>query len=192
VNPITHLLLSWGVANTLPNSTRRDRAIITLAGVASDVDGLGIVAEALTSKTQYPLLWWTEYHHILGHNILAAAIVTGIAALLSSSRLYTALLTCFTFHLHLLCDVVGARGPDGDQWPIPYLFPFSPSIQWTWHGQWSLNAWQNIVITVAAVATTVLLARRRGYSPLELVSTRANDLFVEAIRKRFPLKPGHA
>jgi len=192
MNPITHFLLSWGVANTLPNSTRRDRAIITLAGVAPDLDGFGIVAEVLTRKTQHPLLWWTDYHHILGHNILAAAVVTGIAAILGSSRLYTALLTCFTFHLHLLCDVVGARGPDGDQWPIPYLLPFSSSIQWTWHGQWALNGWQNIVITVAAVAATLLLARRRGYSPLEIVSTRANDVFVETIRKRFPLTPRNA
>ena len=192
MNPITHYLLSWNVANILPNSTRRDRAIITLAGVAPDLDGFGIVAEVLTRKTQHPLLWWSDYHHTLGHNILAAAVVTGIAALLGSSRFYTALLACFTFHLHLLCDVAGARGPDGYQWPIPYLLPFSSSIQWTWHGQWALNAWQNIVITVAATVATFLLARRRGYSPLEIVSTKANDVFVEAIRKHFPLTPGHA
>ncbi len=28
------------------------------------------------------------------------------------------LLVLFSFHLHLLGDLVGARGPDGDQWPI--------------------------------------------------------------------------
>jgi inner membrane protein len=187
MNPITHFLLSWGVANTLPHSTRRDRAIITLAGVAPDLDGLGIIADALTSQTQHPLHWWTDYHHTLGHNILAAAVVTVVGALLGSSRPSTAFLACLTFHLHLLCDVIGARGPDGDQWPIPYLLPFSSSVQWTWHGQWALNAWQNIAITVAAIVATFLLARRRGYSPLEMVSTKANDVFVQTIRKRFPL-----
>ncbi|MBM3845474.1 MAG: metal-dependent hydrolase [Verrucomicrobia bacterium] len=187
MNPITHFFLSWGVANALPNSTRRHRAIITLAGVAPDLDGLGIVAEVLTSKTQQPLHWWTDYHHVLGHNILAAIVVTSIAALLASSRVHTALLACLAVHLHLLCDVVGARGPDGDQWPIPYLLPFSSSVQWMWHGQWALNGWQNIAITIAAVGAAFVLARRRGYSPLEMVSTRANDVFVDAIRKRFPL-----
>jgi inner membrane protein len=143
MSPITHFLLSWGVANTLPNSSRRDRAIVTLAGVAPDFDGIGIVAEVLTRKTQHPLHWWSDYHHVLGHNVLVAAVVTGIAALLASSRRYTALLACLAFHLHLLCDVLGSRGPDGYQWPIPYLLPFSSSIQWTWHGQWALNAWPN-------------------------------------------------
>lgn len=190
MNPITHFLLSWGVANTLPHSTKRDRAIITLAGVAPDLDGFGIVAEALTRHTAHPLLWWADYHHILGHNILAAAVVTGIAALLGSSRLSTAFLACITFHLHLLCDVAGARGPDGEQWPIPYLLPFSNSVQWTWHGQWALNAWQNMAITVAAVVATFVLARRRGYSPLEMVSSRADRVFVETVRQRFPLTRG--
>ena len=52
----------------------------------------------------------------------------------------TALLVFISFHLHLLCDLIGARGPDGDQWPIPYLKPFSNSVQLAWHGQWALNA----------------------------------------------------
>jgi len=192
MNPITHFLLSWGVANTLPNSTKRDRAIITLAGVAPDLDGFGIVAEAFTRHTSHPLLWWTDYHHILGHNILAAAVVTGLAALFASSRLSTAILACATFHLHLLCDVAGARGPDGEQWPIPYLLPFSTSVQWTWRDQWALNAWQNMVITAVAIAATLVLARRRGYSPLEMVSRKADRVFVEALRRRFPLPSGEA
>lgn len=192
MNPISHFFLSWGVANILPHTTRRDRAIITLAGIAPDFDGFGVVAEVLTRNSFHPLLWWTEYHHILGHNILAAAAVTGVAALLATSRFSTALLACLTFHLHLLCDVIGARGPDGDQWPIPYLLPFSPSVQWTWQHQWALNAWPNMVITMVAIGAAVLMARRRGYSPLEMISTKADRVFVETIRRRFPVVPRSA
>jgi hypothetical protein len=101
------------------------------------------------------------------------------------------LLASLTFHLHLLCDVVGARGPDGYQWPIPYLLPFSSSVQWTWHGQWALNAWQNMLITVAALIATFILAHRRGYSPLEMISAKVDRIVVQAIRNRFPISPKH-
>ncbi len=82
----------------------------------------------------------------------------------------TALLVFISFHLHLLCDLIGARGPDGDQWPIPYLKPFSNAIQLTWHGQWALNAWQNFVITGFLLLATFWIAWRYGSSPVELVS----------------------
>jgi hypothetical protein len=49
-------------------------------------------------------------------------------------------------------DLVGSRGPAGYQWPIPYLLPFSNSWHWTWKGQWALNAWPNILITIIAVS----------------------------------------
>ena len=186
MNPVTHFLLSWGVANALPGSTHRDRALVTLAGVAPDLDGLGLVAEVLTAGTPHPLRWWTDFHHVLGHNIAAAAVVAGLVALFGESRVRATILATLSFHLHLLCDVAGSRGPDGHAWPIPYLLPFSDSVQWTWSGQWALNAWQNFVVTVAALAVTFILAHRHGVSPVELVSDRANGLFVETLRRRFP------
>ena len=96
----------------------------------------------------------------------------------------TALLVFVSFHLHLLCDLIGARGPDGDQWPIPYLKPFSNSIQLTWHGQWALNGWQNFVITGLLLAATLWIAWKYGSSPVELVSERWNGKFVQAVRLR--------
>lgn len=190
MSPITHFLVSWGVANLPSDSTKRDRAIIALAGIAPDLDGLGLVAEVLTRNSSHPLLWWTEYHHILGHNLAAAVVVSLVAAALARSRGRTALLACVTFHLHLLCDVMGARGPDGYQWPIPYLLPFSSAVQWAWSGQWALNAWQNMVLTAVVIGWALFLAWRRGYSPLELVSKRLDGVFVAALRKRFPIAGG--
>jgi inner membrane protein len=97
----------------------------------------------------------------------------------------TAFLVFISFHLHLLCDLTGARGPDGDQWPIPYLKPFSNSIQLAWHGQWALNAWQNFAITSLFLAATFWIAVKYGNSPVELISEKGNTNFVQAIQGRF-------
>jgi inner membrane protein len=98
----------------------------------------------------------------------------------------TALLAFVTFHLHVLCDLIGSRSPDGYQWPIGYLQPFSSRTQLIWQNQWSLNSWQNISITFAMVIFTLWLAGRTGSSPLELVSPNANYRFIEVIRRWRP------
>lgn len=180
--------MGWAVANTVPSLTKRERAFVTLASVVPDVDGLGLIAEALTQNSSHPLNWWSEYHHTLGHNIGFALFVSVMAAVFSRQKLKVLLLALLSFHLHLIGDLVGARGPDGDQWPIPYLLPFTNHMQLTWSGQWALNAWPNVVITAALIATTVVLARARGFSPLEMVSIKADSAFIRVLRSRFPLK----
>ena len=97
----------------------------------------------------------------------------------------TAFLVFISFHLHLLCDLIGARGPDGDQWPIPYLKPFSSAIQLAWHGQWALNAWQNFAITGTFLLVTFWLAWKYCSSPVELVSQSANSALTQTLRERF-------
>jgi inner membrane protein len=184
VNPVTHFLVSWGVANAAALD-RRDRAIVTLAGVAPDLDGLGAIPELLTRNSAHPLDWFSRYHHVLGHNVGFALVVLGASLLLARRRWRTVAVACVTFHLHLLCDVLGARGPDGDQWPIAYLLPFSRAWQWTWRGQWPLDGWQNFGITGAALGLMIYLAWARGYSPLEMVSERADAAFVATLRSRF-------
>jgi inner membrane protein len=185
VSPITHLLIGWSVANTVPSLEKRDRALITWASVVPDVDGLGIIPELLTRHSSHPLNWWSDYHHILGHNLGFALIITAVAAVFARDRWTTAVLVFFSFHLHLLGDFVGARGPEGEQWPIPYLLPFSRALDLTWAGQWALNAWQNMFLTALLIALSFILAWKRGFSPLELFSKRADAIFVETLRKRF-------
>ena len=187
MSPITHFFMGWAVANSVPSLNRRERAIVTWASVVPDVDGLGIIVERLTQNSQHPLNWWSEYHHVLGHNIGFGIVVAALAAIFARQRIKVTLLAFFSFHLHLLADLVGARGPDGDQWPIPYLLPFSNKWQLTWSGQWALNAWPNFLITALLVGTAVLLARRRGFSPLEMFSRKADAAFVGALRNRFPV-----
>ena len=189
MSPVSHFLIGWVAANSA-SLNRRERAAVTIAGVIPDVDGFGLVAEIATRNSSHPLMWWSEYHHVLGHNIGFCLLVTAVGFALATRRWLTAALVCLSFHLHLLCDLVGARGPEGEQWPIPYLSPFSAAWQWTWSGQWALNAWPNLAITAAAMGMTLYFAWKRGYSPLELVSSRADKVFVETLRRRFLVSPG--
>ena len=188
MSPITHFLMGWVIANSARSLSKRDRALVTWASVVPDADGLGIIAEWATRQSNHPLNWWSEYHHVLGHNIGFALLVSAAAAVFARQRLKSTLLVFTSFHLHLIGDLIGARGPDGDQWPIPYLLPFSNHVQLTWSGQWALNAWPNFVITTALILATVFLARHRGFSPVEMFSVKADSTFVHALRTRFPLK----
>src|SRR5205807_8018193 len=143
----------------------------------------------------HPLLWFSQYHHSL--HTLAFALICTLAAYIIAGPManfsfgpsikgrplpthpwLTAFLVFISFHLHLLCDLIGARGPDGDQWPIPYLLPFSSRWQLAWSGQWPLNAWPNFVITAIALALTLYLAWRQGFSPLEMISKKADFALV--------------
>ena len=157
---------------------------MTLAAVVPDIDGLGIIAEVLTRNSPHPLLWFSRYHHAL-HNLAFAVVVAMVAFVLARERWRTSALCFVAFHLHLFEDLLGSRGPDGDQWPIPYLAPFSPALSLTWHGQWALNAWPNFAITIALVGVTLYLAWSRGYSPVEMVSERTDREFVAALWRRF-------
>lgn len=202
MNPVTHLLASWAVAEAVPETTRRERLLITLGGVIPDLDGLGAVPDKLTGwfRPQDPTNYFREYHHDLHTALFAAICVAAAAAVVgrgvrAGRRALVALLVGVTFHLHILCDVAGSRGPDGFQWPIPYLFPFDTSLQLTWSGQWRLDGWQNVAITAGLLVLTFVLATRRGYSPLGLLSERVDRGFVDTLRARFAphlLQPAEA
>jgi membrane-bound metal-dependent hydrolase YbcI (DUF457 family) len=184
MSPVTHFLTGWVFANCA-RLERKDRALVTLACVIPDVDGLGIIPELLTRNSAHPLLWFTRYHHSL-HTLAFALVVAVVAFALASQRWKTGLLALLSFHLHLFEDVLGSRGPDGYQWPVPYLEPFSSALQLTWRGEWTLNAWPNVAITIALLLVTFLLAWWRGFSPLEMISTKADAAFAAALRRRFP------
>ncbi len=195
MNPITHLLVGWTLAEAAGLSRRRDRAVVALAGIVPDLDGLGIIAEKATLAAGWsePLLWWTEYHHVLGHNVGAALFAAGLGAWVAGRGdtpgdrpgWHIGALAFLAFHLHLLGDLIGGKGPDGYLWPMPYLLPFFATPELSWQGAWELNAWPNIVLTVALLTLTFRWAWQRGRSPLELVSTRADASFVQALRGRF-------
>jgi membrane-bound metal-dependent hydrolase YbcI (DUF457 family) len=184
MNPVTHFLTGWAVANCVPSLERRDRALVALACVIPDVDGLGAVADLLTRHTGHPTEWFSRYHHQL-HSLPFAIVVAAVCAGLARRRWVTSLLALLTFHLHLLEDLAGSRGPEGYQWPIPYLAPFSQMGQLVWSRQWQLNAWPNFAITIVLLGLTFYLAWRRGFSPVEMISRNVDEAFVRALRVRF-------
>ena len=184
MNPASHLLISWAVANTAPLG-RRDRILVTLCGVIPDIDGAGVIAELLTENAAAPLIWYSKYHHVLCHNLSFGLLAATAVAVFSVRRWLTALLALTAFQLHLLGDLVGSRGPDGYQWPISYLYPFSTAWRLTWSGQWALNAWPNILLTLLVLALTLHMALRYGRSPLEIVSPGADRAFVAKLRRWF-------
>jgi len=184
MSPVTHFLSGWVLANCA-RLDRRDRAIVTLACVIPDIDGLGIIPEVLTRNSAHPLLWFTLYHHSL-HTLAFALVVAALAFGVATRKWATGLLALLSFHLHLFEDVLGSRGPDGYQWPIPYLYPFSSSLQFVWRGEWGLDAWPNVALTIALLLVTLWLAWRRGFSPLEMISKKADASLVATLRHRFP------
>jgi hypothetical protein len=184
MHPATHFFAGWLVA-CAPGLTRRERAIVAFAGVVPDLDGIGVIPELVTANWARPLPWYSLYHHVVGHNLVFALVVAGVAYALATRRRYTAALAFASFHLHLVCDLAGSRGADGYQWPIPYFWPFSNAVQLAWSGQWWLGAWQNTAITVALVLAAVVAAWWLGYSPLGIVSPKGDAVFVATLRARF-------
>jgi hypothetical protein len=187
MSPVTHFLTGWVLANSV-RLDRRGVAAVTVAAVIPDIDGVGIVAEVLTRHSSHPLLWFSEYHHAL-HGLLFA-IVVAIVTFALTRRWLTVGLASIAFHLHLLEDLVGSRGPDGFLWPIPYLQPFTSRSTWSWSGQWQLNAWPNILLTLVLLAVTIWIAVVRGVSPVFLFSRNGDQSVVAALRQRFRYRVG--
>ena len=187
--PMTHFLAGWAIAQGALE--KRDRFWITMAGIAPDVDGLGVVIDFFTQNTAEPTDYWGTYHHILGHNLTWCLVFCAFASIWTRNKLRAALLIIASFQIHLFCDLIGGRGPAspdypaGYQWPMPYFFPFSDGYELMWSGQWALNAWQNFAITGALLLAMFYWAIKRGYSPLELVSSKADRGFVQTLQQRF-------
>jgi inner membrane protein len=184
MSPVTHFLAAWFAAGAA-RLDRRDAILVAAAGTLPDVDGLGVVVDLVTKGGEHPTEWFGVVHHTFGHCALFAILSAIAVAGFATQRRRAALLAVLVVHVHLLADLVGARGPEGDPWPIPYLWPLPDSILLKWDGQWALNAWPNFVITLALIAGTIFLARRTGFSPVGIVSQRADEAFVAALRRRF-------
>jgi inner membrane protein len=185
----THLLIGWTL--TLPaNLKRRDRALVVLASVLPDIDAIGAIGDLVQRRPLDSFELYATYHHALGHNALFAGLVALGCLLFAERHLLVGGLSILAIHLHLICDIVGAGGPDGSRWEVPYLLPFSSSWQLSVSWQWARNAWPNILLTTVLLAIALYAAWSRGYSPLGLFSERADGVLVATLRRRFGQPPG--
>ena len=186
MNPITHLLASWwlGEASSLAS---RDRNLITWAGVLPDLDGAGAIVDAALRALGRPQAsFYLAWHHHLLHGLPGAVLIAGLVTVFSRRRMATFLWSLLAVHVHLLCDLVGSRGPAaGDLWPIGYLQPFSSQLTLVWSHQWPLDGWPNLAITMLLLALVLTRAIRAGHSPVSLVSSRANGAFAVAVQARW-------
>jgi membrane-bound metal-dependent hydrolase YbcI (DUF457 family) len=127
---LTHIGLSWIVAS-LGRGSRKDRWLITLAGVLPDLDGAGIVWSAQA---------YAAVHRAAGHGLAFAVLWTALTLWRADRRRSAAVLAMVSFHMHLLLDLVGTGGL-----PIRYFWPVS---DWgaTYAGRWMLASWPNAVV----------------------------------------------
>ncbi|MBL8915065.1 MAG: metal-dependent hydrolase [Archangium sp.] len=169
MNPLIHGELSWLTSQKLDE--RRDRLLVTLAGISPDIDGLTL----LGGEEMYG-----KWHHVLTHGALSAVILSGIFTLFARRKALVFVLCFLAFHLHLLCDLAGS----GPGWPIYYLWPFSRA-ELMWSGQWNLASWQNSVIGLAITLTALWFAMPLGRTVFELFSAKYDAVVVTTLRKRF-------
>ncbi|MEK7795453.1 MAG: metal-dependent hydrolase [Candidatus Hydrogenedentota bacterium] len=112
MNPATHFLTGWAFSLPVPLE-RKDRALVVLASVAPDLDGLVLIGDFAQGRSLDSLELWSRYHHVLGHNIASAVAIAAVCAALGRRKLLVAGLSFVSVHLHFLEDIIGARGPDG-------------------------------------------------------------------------------
>jgi inner membrane protein len=192
MSPLTHFVGSWLVA-AATTANPRDRRLVTLAGVLPDLDGLGAVVDvvrAWTSGRELNFDYYQHYHHLLLHGWPGALLVS-VALMGFARERWRVLFWCLVaFHLHLLCDLLGSRGPSaGDLWPICYSEPLFRHPIWFWKSQWRLDGWQNMLITFALFGLVIGVTVRRGYSCVGVFSQRVDQAFTGVLRKWFRQEP---
>ncbi len=111
MNPEAHLLASWVIA-AKTTTNPRDCRLVALAGILPDADGLGVVADLVGPVFGHRrTFFYPEYHHYLLHSLFGAVVITCLLTCFARQKWRVGLLSLGVFHLHLLCDLVGSRGP---------------------------------------------------------------------------------
>lgn len=186
MSPSNHFIASWLVA-AVTTDNPRDRKLVTLAGVLPDLDGFGLLLDiknALASGGENTFHYYHKYHHYLLHGWFGALIVSGTLTIFARRKPRAFLLCLLTFHLHLLCDLIGSRGPElKDLWPIAYGEPFSTHPFWQWSGQWPLDGWRNQWFFAIVFTCALCLSAKKGFSFLEFFGRRVDSTFVSLLQR---------
>ena len=178
------MLASWIIAAKTTDNPR-DCRLVTLAGMLPDADGLGIIVDLVAGHwagrhTHY----YGLYHHYLLHGAVGGVLIAAVLAAFARRRWRVALLALVVFHLHLLCDFVGSRGPaPEDLWPIFYFGPFDKEPMWVWKGQLRLDGWFNRCLATGLFLWAMWMPVSLGHSIVGVFNRRADRIFVGVLRK---------
>jgi hypothetical protein len=182
-----HLLAGWLLAYSF-RLAQRERRIVACASIAPDLDGVGWLIDRFNTQLNISTDFYFQFHHVVGHNLLAGSAIATLALIFASKQKWRVFwLALGAAHLHLIGDVMGSKGPDGYQWPIAYLYPFTDRFQWIWSGQWELHAWQNSAITLGMLGMALYVGWRKNYSFVEVISARLDQEFFNMLA-RYGLK----
>ena len=184
MTPTAHLLMSWIIAERATDNPR-DCRLATLAGILPDADGLGLMVDiARPMLGLAPTQLYARYHHYLLHGAFGAVLIAGLLACFARQRLRVAVVALALFHLHLLCDLVGSRGPaPEDLWAIYYAGPFDRDPMWLWKGQWRLDGWQNRIICVSVFLYALWRPATVGHSVVGVFNRRVDTVVVSVLQK---------
>ena len=176
---------SW-LIGSVATKNPRDRQLVALAGVIPDLDGFGMivdVARAVVADQPNSFQLYHRYHHVLCHGWPAAILLCGLLVFFAQERWRTFAFCLLTFHLHLLCDLLGSRGPSAtDLWPICYSEPVFRHPIWFWKNQWKLDGWQNQIVFLLVFIASIKRAISSGSSVVEIFSNRADHVFTKVLR----------
>ena len=185
MSPVVHLMGSWLVGSVAAKNSR-DRQLVALAGIIPDLDGFGMIVDvtrSIISDQPNTFQFYARYHHVLCHGWPAAIVLCGLLTFFARERWRTFGFCLVTFHLHLLCDLLGSRGPSpSDLWPICYSEPVFRYPIWFWKNQWKLDGWQNQLVFLAIFIISLKRAISSSSSVVEIFSNRADHVFIKVLR----------
>ena len=140
------------------------------AATISDLDGIGVA---------FSLDLYNRFHHMLGHNLAFALIVSGILACWSERGRHVQAFALYVglMHVHFGLDLVGS----GMGWGIAYLWPISQHV-FESPVVWGLFSWQNTVCFLGLLLWLSAIMVRQRRTPLELLMPELDRKLVEFVR----------
>lgn len=164
LSPVGHLQYGWWFAHW-KRFDRRERAAISLAAAACDLDGLSLGWGRDT---------FLRYHHMLFHNVGATFAVALLAGVLFWRRAWAWLMVVFAFGMHIV----------EDYFTVPWdMRPWAPFQSMIVNLDRHAPAWlvQYVFQTTAMVfilGVTVWIYRRFERTPLEIISPAFDRLII--------------
>lgn len=164
----SHIMSGWCAANCL-QLTARERFFAMLAASLPDMDGVTY----FFGQNAY---WAT--HHIYGHNLVFALLLSGGLAAFCTSKLKSFLLFLGLVHLHFVLDLLGS----GEGWTIPYWLPFDKT-EYAWAFGWDLNDIENKLVGIALLLWCIGIAVCLKRTPLEFLMPKLDQQLAEWAQK---------